>query len=269
MMGGARSTRDLTMVKVQDGDTTAVYMVLYEFAGKKPPSTFYNRLHAYGLYSRQPQDTELGVLQWRASRGGSKRSVAQHGIVLQEGIIATSSYDLAQKIAAYAQDMGAEVVKVGHMVVNEFHMNEKDQKVFEELKAKVEKRGPKPKAEAGRYTVTCLDESMSYTVDTDEVPMVCDKCASSNILTRRGALPTFQDFDGEWDEDDPFGYWKRTRFNAGQFEIPKLASNNGKTYAVPKALVPEVELPQLNLPEELFSYCSPQSAPELIVLLSH
>lgn len=237
---------------VETQEATAVFMVVIEWAGKKPPSTFYNRLHEYGLYSRAPKDTELGVLQWRSNRGGKRKSSSKHGIILQEGLIAVSSMTLAKDIAAWAQDLGAEVVQVGHMVVSEFQMSDKDQSAFFDLKHAVEKRGPKSKADAGTYTITCLDEVMSYTIETESKPMVCGKCGGSNILSRLGSLPNYQRYDRQYD-DELFSYWKRTRFAGGQFEIPRLLTSSSKIiYPSPKVLtIRNIDLPHLQLPEEL------------------
>jgi len=101
------------------------------------------------------------------------------------------------------------------MVVNEFQMTEKDLAAFSELKQAVERRGPKPADEAGKYTVTCLDEVISYSLNAVEKPMVCVNCGGSNILSRRGELPTYQEFDQEHD-DDRYIYWQRSRFSGGR-----------------------------------------------------
>ena len=250
-------TTEPTEPKDQDDGVLASIVVLIEWGGKKPSSTFYNRMHAYGLYSREPESdkAEFSLMDWRASRNGHNKSDAHRGLILQEGAIMVSSVRLANDIAGWAKAEGCLFVHIGHMVTKEFSMSAKDQKAFEALQKNIGKRGPKRQAEIGKYAVTCMSEVKTYQVDLEATPFMCPYCGGSNIVARMGEVNHFQlDFEGS-----PEDYWKRTRFASGSFEIPEMSRNEkGKPVAKsPKLTVPEIGLPSLiNLPISLQERCS-------------
>jgi hypothetical protein len=243
---------------------TSVILVLIEWGGKKPPSTFYNRLHEYGLYSRRGADSsgEMSLLEWRATRHGRWKTSEHRGLVTQEGAIVVSSRTLANDIAAWAQEYGASVVQISSMVIEDFTMEERDQAQFQKLKQSVAKRGPKRLDDRGMYVITCLDCCVSYDVQLDSLPFHCmgdgqsGGCGGSNIQSRLGLRSVFQPYPVE--QDDRFGaprlaWWKRTRFASEQFEVPViLEPNSERLIPVPRETVPQVDEPTLvELPDGL------------------
>lgn len=122
--------RKATDEEIQDmhsdqGSATTIVVVI-EWNGKKPSSTFYNRLHSYGLYSRSPKqaDQEFSLLEWRASQRGSKKHESSRGVILQEGLIVVNSLTLAEDIARWAKhENKAALVQIGHMTVSDFTMS--------------------------------------------------------------------------------------------------------------------------------------------------
>lgn len=240
----------------QDDGVLASIVVLIEWNGKKPSSTWYNRLHAYGLYSREPESdkAEYSLMDWRASRKGHNKSDAHRGLILQEGAIMVSSVQLANDIAGWAKAEGCSFVHIGHLVTREFSMSASDQRAFESLQKNIGKRGPKRQAEVGQYAVTCMSEVKTYQCDLEATPFGCPYCGGSNIVARMGTINRFQmDFEGTAED-----YWKRTRFASGTFEVPEMIANKlGKPVAKsPKLTVPEIDLPNLiNLPISLQERC--------------
>jgi len=234
----------------KDDGVLASIVVLIEWGGRKPSSTFYNRLHSYGLYSREPESAkaEYSLMDWRASRKGHKKSDAHRGLILQEGAIMVSSVQLANDIAGWAKAEGCSFVHIGHLVTKEFSMSAKDQQAFESLQKNIGKRGPKRQAEVGQYVVTCMSEAKTYQVDLEATPFQCPYCGGSNIVARMGKVNQFQlKFEGT-----PEDYWKRTRFASGSFEVPELMS----AAKSPHLLVPEVDVPNLlNMPISLKERC--------------
>jgi len=224
-----------------DSNPTSAILVLVEWNGRKPSSTFYNRLHDYGLYSRRPTDDgEMSLLEWRANQRGRWKSDNHRGVILQEGAIVVSSMTLARDIAMWARDEGAKIVQIANMVVEDFTMDEKDKAQFEKLRKTVSKRGPKKLDEKGTYVITCLDEAESYEVEVESMPMMCTHCGGSNIQTRMGKQSIFQPMGKD---EDSRSWWKKTRFANGSFEIPVILPNNGKVNPVPRETVPNVDEP--------------------------
>lgn len=199
-------------------DVMFTHVVVIEWNGKKPPSSWYNRLHEYGLFSRSPKGGDVSLLEWRSKQQGKRKSSSNRGVVLQEGLIAVSSATLARDISAWAEKYGAEHVEVGKMVTTKFSMSEKDFDHYSRLQSRVTKRGPKV-GDKGFYSVTCYDEVKTFVVEYESLPDTCPTCGGSNIQARMGTRPVFPT---EFTDGNPFAYWVDTRFSNGTFEIPEL-----------------------------------------------
>lgn len=232
----------------------ASYVVVIEWNGKKPPTTFYNRLHEYGLWSRDRRSNqerdEVSLMTWRGNRPGSNKSDAKSGLVIQEGMIMVASYGLAQEIALLARKAGAVFVQVGQMYTSDLHASVPDMEAFEERQMNISKRGPKPIASNGTYCVTCYEEAQTYEVETDMAPMTClhQSCRSTFIVSRFGRLPRFRKpQDGENLAD----YWARTRFDTGEFVIPIVNNPEEGSYPAPRQLAKQVTLPKMKLTKAL------------------
>lgn len=238
--------------------STAI-VVIIEWNGKKPSSTFYNRLHAYGLYSRQPSSNseEFSLLEWRANRQGSNKRESKRGLILQEGLIVVNSLTLAEDIARWAKNENkAALVQIGHMTVSDFTMTERDFQVFDKLQQAVSKRGPKVVGDAGSYAVTCFDDVKTYSIQAESLPVMCPTCGGSNVQSRMGQLHIYQQYDER--HDDKYLYWMGTRFGEGSFEVPVLKANEvGTFYPTPKSA--KVNLSTMDLSDEFYTS---QSAPD-------
>jgi hypothetical protein len=233
-------------------DSLSMIVVIIEWDGRKPKTSFYNRMHEYGLYVRMGAGTEQSLLEWRASQRGKKKNAHSYGVVLNESTIAVSSQSLARDIAAWAEEYGAKMVYTGLMSVTKFVMSDKDHKHFMRMQQSISKRGPKVTSETGVYTVTCFDEVRTFAVDLTSEPVQCPWCGCSNIQTRMGQVQTFHSYQ---QADCSVGdYWLRTRFASHQFEIPVLKENKlGEAiYPSPKFNVPDVKVPEfVDLPEAM------------------
>lgn len=231
------------MSEKQEEKAIYTHLVIFEFGGRKPSSTFYNRLHEYGLYSRGPADREeVSLLEWRDSQTGPKKTSGMRGIVIQEGVIAVSSATLAKDIAYWAKREGAPIVWVGDLTLVDFVMSEKDFKRYETIQQSVSKRGPKVEAEAGTYTVTCYDEVATFVIEANSLPWNCPSCGGSNCQARLGQRPVFPDtFDCSRED-----YWLRTRFQNSTFEIPILSPQPGVKAPRSTPSVANLEVPVLD-----------------------
>ena len=239
------------MNEQSDQRVASSIVVIIEWGGKKPSSSWYNRLHSYGLYSRSPKstDNEFSLLEWRASQRGSSKMESRRGVILQEGLIVVNSLTLAEDIARWAKNENkAALVQIGHMTVSDFTMSERDFAVFDKLQSAVSKRGPKVVGDSGFYAVTCFDDVKTYSIEADSLPVMCPMCGGSNVQSRMGQLHIYQQYSkilGDMDD-----YWKGTRFSEGVFEVPVLKANDTQFYPVPKENV-SIKLPDLDCPKLL------------------
>jgi Zn finger protein HypA/HybF involved in hydrogenase expression len=210
-------------------------IVLIEWGGKKPSTTFYNRLHDYGLRSRVENYAEQTLLEARANFHGKKKRDESRGMIFQEGAIIVNNLSLARTIAQLAKQNGAVAVHVGNVTTMDFKMSEKDYKAFEALQSAQSKRGPKVAIETGKYSVTCFDEADTYVVDDTSLPMMCPNCGSSNIQARMGQRKKFNTPKAEFHGvDGLFDWWGRTRFAKGTFEIPIDVLDNQVQFPSPQ-----------------------------------
>jgi hypothetical protein len=239
----------------EEKEFRASYIVAIEWNGRKPSTTFYNRLHDYGLWSRdrrsESEKKETSLMAWRSSRPGGKKSDTMSGMVIQEGMIMVSSYSLAQEIALLASKDGALFVQIGQMFTSDVHASAHDLEAFEARQLNISKRGPKPVSSGGTYCVTCYEEAVTYEVDMDSAPSAClhHGCRSPFIVATMGRPLRFRmPQEGEALSE----YWARSRFSTGEFSIPVLADlDNGACYPAPKLLTKQVKLPKLKLTKSL------------------
>lgn len=232
---------------IEENQSSSSIVVVVEWDGKKPSSTFYNRLHEYGLYSKGRDKSEFSLLEWRSTRKGTLKRDSRNGFVLQEGLIVVSNMTLAKDIKYWAEQEGAELVQIGFLNLADFKMSPKDIEHYNRFTTVVSRRGPKPESEKGVYIVTCYDEAKSYEVDTTSIPVMCPMCHGSNVQSRMGRLPRYQKYNEQIAQFDTVeDYWIRTRFSSGQFEVPFIDDGSDDVFAnLPKEIV-TAELPKLS-----------------------
>lgn len=234
---------------------TTEYIVLIEWDGKKPPTTWYNRLKKFGLVIRgagkdgDPTDRRRqmsGMISggdvWKRDKGVHGRpSTGQQNwsyepdvpnphriqwdgfsVVTQEGAIRCKSKALAQMLGALARHHGAAHVSVyGGEVVEATSTSDA---AALKLEASLSKRGRKT-ANTFNWVVVCLDELKTYSVkDAGEV-VVCPNCKSPQIKIRVGDVSRFA-----FPRSATAGQgWFATRFAHGSFEAPPAVAGRGKT----------------------------------------
>lgn len=231
----------------EEGEQRAAIFVAIEWDGNKPPATFYNRLHQYGLYSRRSleeknvafESDNASLYHWRSTQNGKKKTETMSGLVLQEGMILVNSASMAEFIMYEAKRLGAKHVIVGNLSMSDFAIGEQDLRVLDQMHKVVSKRGPKKSAEEGRYVVTCYDEARTYEVLHEAQPIQCPMCNSVKIEVRSGKQYTFTHDPKETnDKGDVTAYWSRTRFAGSNFEVPVFVS---LTKGKPLAPFPPIE----------------------------
>ena len=245
---------------------TREHIVLIEWDGKKPPTTWYNRLKKFGLVIRgagkdgDPTDRRRQMSGMISGGDVWKRDQGLHGrysigntagpnvkrahriewdgfsVVTQEGAIRCKSKALAQMLGALARHHGAAHVSV--FTSEAIEATSASDAAALKLEAALSKRGRKS-ADAFDWVVVCLDELKTYSVkDANEV-VVCPNCKSPQIKIRVGAVSRFA-FPRSADVGSG---WLATRFAHGSFEAPPASAGRGKP-------APEAEEVTVNVERE-------------------
>lgn len=203
-----------------------LHIVLLEWGGEKPPSTWYRRLEAMaGIKVREQAAEDTGDLGLLMGRSGPR----EIGVVVQEGAIVCASYTLARTIHAMAQQ-GIDVVKadgtvltvrpqaayLGEVEIDECGVSENDRLALARMQAIYGKRGKRgPELE---FAVTCMEEMVTHNVATHAVAN-CPRCGGVQIHARPGHATRVADPVG----DDVLTAWIRLRFGqSGAWEKPEV-----------------------------------------------
>ena len=196
------------------------FLVIVEWDGVKPPTSYYNRLKY--MTTRVRGDDSIGPI--------ARRSQNNHGseaLILQEGVFLCSDLSQAKVIAMIAQNYGAAYVQISETTViadNIITATGEDVAAMERVTDILGKRGH-PYDER-TWAVTCLVD----VVVNEEVSrgvIKCPACGATAIRVREGSpakysVPT---------DVGTFEAWARLRFFNGSYEVPLL----GKGYKKPPA----------------------------------
>lgn len=206
------------------------FIVLVEWDGRKPPTSWYSYLEQYGL------TTKRGARYNEERQSPLSRRLTgdnPYGLAFQEGAIVVNSGDLARKVASTARYYGATTISIGSISVNPFTMSEQDEAALAKVMAVTSKRGPKAKSEEGRYSIFCIEEAVTHITDLRERPVCCPNCGSSRITWHRAEQGKIvKTFDPS--SDDLLKYWVATRFDKnGIFETPSKTRANAELPELP------------------------------------
>lgn len=182
-----------------------LYVVLIEWDGEQPPTTWYQRMHQ--LAGKVRGEDELSVVERRADKG----------VIFQEGCILCKSESLAKVLAVYARDyFDAHAVSVGvATVTTNWGMSKADAEIINRVQTALSKRGRKPPEKD--YVITCHEEMKAYAAKVSR-PIQCPGCAGMRIHVRQGHLQHYRD-DGA---GSAYDLWLRTRFNGPHWEPCEL-----------------------------------------------
>lgn len=186
------------------------YVVLMEWDGAKPPSTFYRRLHKLAMRVRGDKETSP-----------VKRRNGGPGVIFQEGCIITPSESLARTIGLMASRLADEegitlTVQIAQAHFEPIRMTREDRVAMNRIESTLGKRGrPDPEID---WTCVCMECMSTSHVRASHV-VNCPNCGAMRIRIRAGAPVRFHDDGG----GDMFAAWLRTRFSpysGGRWEIP-------------------------------------------------
>jgi len=184
------------------------HVVLVEWDGMKPPTTWYNRLRSMGL--RVNGNKSESPLQRRAC--GS-------GVIYQEGMIMVNTPEQAVCISQLATSMGATNVVTGELAIEGFSMTEKERTVLSNLQQRGRPSRESDKVKMSKHSMTCYSEmkTMEVTPKTLANEGICPVCGSTRVSMRVGAQTRAYPFVGR---EDIYSYWLKTHFINGTFEKP-------------------------------------------------
>jgi hypothetical protein len=234
-------------VKTDEQDFRDFHIVVaIEWDGAPPKMTWYDRLHKMGIYVRGGNREEF---ESPLARRKSRDKGHNNGIVFQEGLYLCRNDSVAMQIGDQAREFGATNVLIGKMFLNEFSLDEKDIAVLEAFHQRMSQRGRKSQADAGTYTITCMDELATFESELDSQPVACPSCNSFRFQAHPGHMKTYQ-YPKSMQNVNAWDFWLRTRFTnegggSSTFEIPRFM-NATKKNLVP--LPPEYTAVHMDMP---------------------
>lgn len=225
-----------------------MFIVVTEWDGEKPPTTYYKRLHQLGLKVRG--DKSLSPLERRATEGGS--------VIVQEGAVLCASESLAREVAMLAEHLGATIVQVGEVELENIRMTDEDMRVFQRVESVFGRRG-RPPTEAFDWCVTCLEEARSFNVHDATDVVNCPNCKGLKIKARQGRQAIMRlPLTGSAFDD-----WMMTRFYSGTFEVPDVVDSTDPLFS--ESIEPDdVYLDDIRDPREQAIVERIQNSPQVI-----
>lgn len=199
-----------------------MYITIIEWDGMKPPTTYYHRLRKLAFKVRGNKNKS--PLSRRSTVG------KDHGVIMQEGAIMTSSESLARTIAYLAREHGASFVAVGEVDLDtEFMPNAEDIQAVHRIEQVFGRRG-RPETQKMDWAVMCIEEATMHQVFDEYKIATCPFCMATNIRARPGRVKEFK-MPKKSNYTDT---WIRTRFSTGTFEpSPVSATSDEERYKTP------------------------------------
>lgn len=204
-----------------------MYLVLIEWDGQKPPTTYYNRMRrelGLSLNSRYDLDRQRipdPLARRRRENNGWRTDYGQESITFQEGAVLCTSNSLARTVFMMAKEFGAKNVQMFSANSIDFHLTTTDAEIMSSIEAKAGQRGRKSKSQQlSDWAVTCYEEQVTFLVKESYYVISCPSCSSTNVNATIGEVPLFEIPTGI----PVFEAWVRHRFARGHYEVPHTGS---------------------------------------------
>ena len=224
-----------------ENDMRFAYTLIVEWDGIQAPTSWYNRLHSYGLYVRGSKDASPLARRMTHTKKG-------WGVIATEGIILVETENLLQQLIMWAEKYKATTILTGRFIIEAANLDDADHAAMESMVKKWAKSGPKRAAELGDYVITCRDEVRTFIRPLDSTPLICPDCLSSRIDARMGTIATFMSVSHRTPDVSVYDYWLATRFSHGMFEIPASIDEYHAGEIVPpspKDVLRKIKIPTL------------------------
>jgi hypothetical protein len=240
-------------------------IVILEWDGGKPPTTFYKRLHNLGLRVRGDKsvgpierrqayvDKEAAVSEYHQTykndflvdiRSGNIRESLSNdssAVIVQEGAIICASASLASVVAAIAMNCGAKNIMLGTTTIDKYVMTEEDAKILNYVESVYGRKG-RPTADKVQqvWVVTCYEEGRSYPFYGKEI-VTCPHCSGLKVAGRQGDPNFVRPIQ---QGENVFEYWVQSRFITGYFEKPGYKKGDNEN------ILAAITRPTITLDEE-------------------
>ncbi len=198
-------------------------IVVIEWDGKQPPTTYYNGLHRLHLRVRGDKDIAPIV---RRSR------IEDHSVIVQEGAVLVESESLARQVAYLARDSGARSVFVGECDFPDDNNNRELTKAEMEVVLRFNKafrqrgRPAEGENEDRTWVVSCPECSKTSVVNSDRLVIQCPNCGGLRAASRVGYRHVFSHLPTDLEE------WKNMFFVQGYFETPEFGPSGEEAHEV-------------------------------------
>jgi len=186
-------------------------IVLIEWDGKQPSTTFYNGMRRLNLKVRGNKDQDPIV---RRSR------LEDHSVIVQEGAVLVESESLARQVAYLAKENGARSVFVGECEIDlderGRQMTQAEVDVVNRFNQAFRQRGRPQHKEEHSWVTTCPECVHSSTKVSERPIIQCPNCGGLRVSARVGTRHVFSGTPKDLEE------WKNMFFVEGNFEVPIL-----------------------------------------------
>jgi hypothetical protein len=188
-------------------------IVVIEWDGRQPPTTYYNGLHRLHLRVRGDKTQEPVVRRSRKE---------DHSVIVQEGTVLVESESLARQVAHLATENGARSVFVGNVDFPDDErgrrMTQAEVDVVNRFNKAFKQRGRPAEGEREErsWVVSCPECTHTDTVTSDKLVIQCPNCGGLRVASRVGYRHIFSHQPTSLDE------WKNMYFVEGYFEIPEI-----------------------------------------------
>lgn len=189
-------------------------IVVIEWDGKQPPTTYYNGLHRLNLRVRGDKDKDPVVRRSRSE---------DHSVIVQEGTVLVESESLARQVAYLARECGARSVFVGNCEFPDDEKGRKMTKAEEEVVNRFNRafrqrgRPAEGDREERSWVISCPECVHTSLQISDKLVIQCPSCGGLRVASRVGHRHIFSHHPLSLDE------WKNMYFVEGYFEVPEVA----------------------------------------------
>ncbi|OFY41482.1 MAG: hypothetical protein A2Z69_02310 [Bacteroidetes bacterium RBG_13_44_24] len=197
-----------------------MWLILIEWDGKQPPTTYYSSLH--NLCLRVRGDKEFEPIVRRAGEYNK-------AVIVQEGAVLVPSESLARHVAYLAKEEGARSVMTGNVELSDDGtrmLTDGEREVIARFNETFKKRGRPSSAEVIErdWVITC-PECVHTTIATARRVIQCPRCGGLRVSAREGTRERIA-------RPKNYNEWCKSRFWTGHFEVPTYAQEGGKLYSV-------------------------------------
>lgn len=173
-------------------------ILVIEWDGEKPPTTWYNRLAKHNISVRGKTDSSgyrISNPEERRSFSGVKSFWSKgfnqeeiSGTIVQEGCVITASRSFAVYLASLAKQCGAKSVHIGDTQLEKYQTSTNDAKTLQRIEGILGSRGRPMNGSTFDYVITCIECGAVNAVKDSKGVIGCPSCRAVRVKYRMGEL---------------------------------------------------------------------------------